>query len=176
MKIKLIIFCIIAVSMVINDAEAVDNNVHFSGALVSEPCILPDADTEISLDFGSVISKYLYEYQRTKSVEFSINLAGCNPSIKNTVGVTFNGNEQPDMPGYLSLDSSSQAKGVAIGLESPEGVFFSNNKSTPFYPLVNGDNALKFKAFIQILPDALAKHSLIEGEFTAISTFILNYQ
>lgn len=55
-------------------ALAAVDNVHCSGTLVGGPCTLQDADMDIKLDFGTVIEKYLYQYQRTQSQPFSIHL------------------------------------------------------------------------------------------------------
>lgn len=174
MKKILLLLCILASTAM--SAKAMEDNVHFSGALIAEPCIIPDTDTDIHLDFGSIINKALYQYARTPSVAFSIHLTECNTSLANTVNVTFTGTEQQALPGYLSLDSGSTAKGVVIGIESSDGVLIPLNKSSPTYQISDEENALNFNAFVQILPDAARDHSLVEGGFTAISTFVLSYQ
>ncbi|MDI6426014.1 fimbrial protein [Cronobacter dublinensis] len=157
-------------------AYAVEDNVHFSGALVSEPCTLPEADTDIQLDFGSVVEKYLYQYQRTKSQPFSIHLAECNPAILSSVSVTFQGTADMELTNMLALDASSSAKGVAIGLELADGTPLVINKASPFTALTNGSNTLTFNAFVQAQPTILANKTLAAGDFTAISSFILAYQ
>ncbi|EOW6770279.1 fimbrial protein [Cronobacter muytjensii] len=157
-------------------ALAAADNVHFSGTLVAEPCTLPDADTDISLDFGTVVTKYLYQYQRTKSQPFAIHLQECDPAIMSTVGVTFQGTVDTELTDLLALDASSTAKGVAIGIERQDGTLLPVNKASPEMPLVSGNTTLNFNAFVQIQPTVLANKSLTEGSFTAISTFILSYQ
>jgi len=159
-----------------NISSAIDNNVVFSGALVSQPCTLPDSDTDISLDLGTIVNKYLYQNQRTESIEFGIHLLGCNIAVQKMVSVTFGGIEQEEMPGYLALDPVSTAKGVAIGLESMNNTFIPINEPTQFSVLSEGNNVLSYKAFVKILPTAANEHSLIEGSFTAVSTFVLTYQ
>ncbi|ELY6246037.1 fimbrial protein [Cronobacter universalis] len=157
-------------------ANATDENVHFSGALVSEPCTLPDADTDINLNFGTIVEKYLYQYERTKSQPFTIHLEECDPSIFNTVSVTFQGTADPVLINFLALDASSTAKGVAIGLELADGRPLAINKASPFTQLSSGNNTLTFNAFLQAQPTVIASKSLIPGDFTAISTFLLTYQ
>ncbi|HAS1758130.1 TPA: type 1 fimbrial protein, partial [Enterobacter asburiae] len=117
---------------------------HFSGALVAEPCTLPDSDTDIHVDFGTVIVKYLYQYQRTKSQMFTIHLENCDPSILKTVSVTFKGTTDDELTDMLTLDTSSSAKGIAIGLELNDGVLLAVNKSSPATQLVSGKNSLTF--------------------------------
>ncbi|NCH59556.1 fimbrial protein [Cronobacter dublinensis] len=157
-------------------ASAAEDNVHFSGALVSEPCTLPDADTDIHLDFGTVIEKYLYKYQRTKSQPFAIHLKDCDPTLMNTVSVTFQGTADSELTDMLALDTSSTAKGVAVGFELEDGTPLALNKASPFGQLNTGNNILIFNAFVQAQPSVLLSHSLKRGGFTAISTFILAYQ
>lgn len=38
---------------------------YLQGALVAEPCVIPLSDEEITLDFGTIIDKYLYLNTRT---------------------------------------------------------------------------------------------------------------
>ncbi|EOW6742855.1 fimbrial protein [Cronobacter dublinensis] len=156
--------------------SAAEDNVHFSGALVSEPCMLPDTDTDIHLDFGTVIEKYLYQYQRTKSQPFSIHLTECDPAILSTVSVTFQGTADTELTDMLALDASSSAKGVAIGLELADGTPLAINKASPYTTLTSGSNTLGFSAFVQAQPRVITSKSLTAGDFTAISTFILAYQ
>ncbi|WP_105665499.1 fimbrial protein [Cronobacter dublinensis] len=156
--------------------SAAEDNVHFSGALVSEPCTLPDTDTDIHLDFGSVINKYLYQYKRTKSQPFSIHLEDCDTTIMNTVSIMFQGTGDSELTDMLALETTSTAKGVAVGLEFEDGSLLSLNKASPFRHINTGDNTLTFNAFVQAQPSALINRTLQMGTFTAIGTFILAYK
>lgn len=178
MKVMRFLPAVLASALLLNGAQAADNedNVHFSGALVAEPCTLPDSETNIELDFGSVIIKSLYQYQRTQSQPFTIHLEACDPSLMKTVSVTFNGTADDELNTLLALDPSSGAKGVAIGLELPDGSPLAINKAAPYQQLTAGNNALTFDAFVQIKPQALATKTITPGNFTAISTFVLGYQ
>lgn len=166
---------ILAAIITINPLYAADN-IHFSGALVAEPCTLPDSDTDIHVDFGTVIVKYLYQYQRTKSQMFTIHLENCDPSILKTVSVTFKGTTDDELTDMLTLDTSSSAKGIAIGLELNDGVLLAVNKSSPATQLVSGKNSLTFGAYVKAKPTMVASKSLSPGDFTANSTFLLSYQ
>lgn len=157
-------------------ASAAEDNVHFSGALVSEPCTLPDADTDIRLDFGSVIEKYLYQYQRTKPQPFSIHLQECDPAILSTVSVTFQGTADTELTELLAPDAASTAKGVAIGLELTDGTPLAINKASPYTQLSNGNNTLTFNAYVQVRPTVIANKTLAAGDFTATANFVLAYQ
>lgn len=175
MKGTYLLLCTVIGAMA-NTAIAASDNVHFSGALVTEPCTLPEPDKDIHLDFGTVIEKYLYQYQRTKSLPFQIHLTECDPAILSTVSVTFQGTADIELTNMLALDASSAGKGVAIGLELADGTPLAINKATSYSQLASGNNTLSFNAFVQAQPTAILNKSLIPGDFTSISTFILNYQ
>ena len=157
-------------------AKAQPDNVHLSGALVAEPCTLPDSDTDIHLDFGTVIESYLYEYRKTLSKPFFIHLIDCDPSLYNTLSVTFQGPPDSEDPGILALDPTSTAKGVAIGFALQDGSPLSVNKPAPYQTIAQGNNTLAFSAFVQAEPSAVLNKTLVVGDFKAIATFILSYQ
>ncbi|EOC1324719.1 type 1 fimbrial protein [Cronobacter dublinensis] len=156
--------------------HAAEDNVHFSGSLITEPCTLAEADKDIHLDFGSVIEKSLYQYQRTKSQSFSLHLIECDPTVLSTVSVTFQGTADTELTSMLAPDPSSTAKGVAIGFELADGTPLAINHPSPYSQLTNGSNTLTFQAFVQAQPIVIANKSITAGDFSAISTFILAYQ
>ncbi|WP_166490844.1 fimbrial protein [Cronobacter turicensis] len=176
MKNKLIIICTLLSLAVANSACAGEDNVHFSGALVSEPCTIPDADMDIKLDFSSIIKKSLYQYQRTMSKPFSVHLQDCDPSLMSTVSITFQGTADEELADMLQLDASSSAKGIAIGLELADGTPLALNKASPWTQLNAGNNILTFNAFVQAQPTSILNNTLMAGDFTAISSFVISYQ
>lgn len=176
MKTMMLIPVALAGTLFFTGARAEENNVHFSGALVAEPCTLPDTETDIHLDFGSVIEKSLYQYQRTKSQPFTIHLEACDPALMKTVSVTFTGTADDELTTLLALDPTSDAKGVAIGLEMPNGSPLGINKAAPWQQLTAGNNSLTFNAYVQIKPQALSMKTVTPGVFSAISNFVLSYQ
>lgn len=174
MKLMTLFPVVLAGAMLFNSVKAADNNVHFHGALVAEPCTLPD--TDIKLHFGSVIIKALYQYQRTKGYPFTIHLEDCDPSLMKTVSVTFEGTADDELTTMLALDPSSSAKGVAIGLELQNGTLLPINQASTFFQLADGNNEITFNAFVKAYPSVIANENLIAGDFTAITSFVLNYQ
>ncbi|AGE94451.1 fimbrial protein [Citrobacter farmeri] len=176
MKLMTFSFLLLTGAVLSNGVQAVDNNVHFSGALVAEPCRIPDGDSNIKLSFGSVIVKGLYQYQRTKSQPFIIYLENCDPALMKTVSVTFEGTPDDELTTMLALEPSSVAKGVAVGLELVDGTPLAINKASPYQPLSQGNNALTFNAYVQGKPSAITNEQIIPGDFNAIATFVLVYQ
>jgi type 1 fimbria pilin len=164
-------------AMLLMGSQAIaDDNVGFRGSLVAEPCVIPPGEEDIQLNFGTVIDKYLYTNQRTLGRQFSLHLADCDLSLAKMVRVRFSGNENPNLPGLLALDGGSQARGIAIGMETPEGKPMKLNQTGQKYPLARDGNQLSFKAYVQGEPEAIAKQTIVRGPFSAVATFSLEYE
>ncbi|HAT5000114.1 type 1 fimbrial protein [Serratia marcescens] len=151
------------------------NNVRLHGALVAEPCVIPPGEEEIELDFGTIIDKYLYLNTRTLGQTFEIHLAECDISLGKTVAVTLLGTESLALPGLLALNAGSQAKGIAIGLETPEGKAVPINKPGDKYSLQSGGNIIALRAYVRGEPQAIERKTIGYGVFGAVATFSLEY-
>lgn len=152
------------------------DNMLFRGALVAEACVIPPGEENLQLDFGTVIDKYLYLNQRTLGQPFAIHLTTCDLSQANTLTVTFSGNENRQLPGLLALDSSSQANGIAVGIETRQGKPLPLNLAGQKSILMAGSNLIAFKAYIQGEPEAIAQKTIERGPFSAVATFRLEYE
>ncbi|EIT7187762.1 type 1 fimbrial protein [Serratia marcescens] len=158
-----------------NSRAAWAESMRLHGALVAEPCTLAPGDENILLEFGTVLEKYLYLNQRTHSKAFRLHLTGCDVRIGSGVTLTFSGTPSGALPGYLALDGGSQAGGIAIGIETPEGKALPFNETSAVYPLTTGDNVLTLQAYVQGEPDALNNQRIRRGNFSAVATFHLAY-
>lgn len=157
----------------ISNVQALDNNLQFSGALVSEPCNLDPETSDITVDFQSVVEKYLYLNARTQSIPFVVNLTGCDISLGNKVTLTFKGTENSALPGMLAV--TGVATGIAVGMETPEGVALPFNQPTPAWNLTSGTNSFKLMAYVAAEPAAIQNQSITPGDFSATATFELAY-
>ncbi|HAT4913349.1 TPA: fimbrial protein [Serratia marcescens] len=153
-----------------------ENNVHFHGALVAEPCVVSPGDEDIRLDFGTVIDKYLYLNTRTLGQAFEIHLEECDLSLVNTVTVTFRGTESLALPGLLAIDGSSEATGIAVGLETQEARPLAINTESDKFLLREGGNVIVLKAYVQGEPKAITGKAIGHGPFSAVATFSLEYE
>ncbi|MDT8852922.1 fimbrial protein [Pantoea dispersa] len=154
-------------------AQAADN-LHFTGALVQEACTIRPGDEELQIDLGATPDKYLYLNQRTRGKPFSLHLENCDPALGNTLEITFSGNESAALPGLLTPDAGSQARGIAIGLETPQGQALPFNQPASFAVQV-GSNQLDFLSYIAGEPDAIKNKNISRGLFTASGTFTITY-
>lgn len=153
-----------------------DKNVHLYGALVAEPCVIPPGDEEITLDFGTIIDKYLYLNTRTLGQAIEIHLEECDLTLGKTVSITFTGTENSALPGLLAVDSGSKDKGIAIGLETLTAKSLPLNKASDKSQLQVGSNIIALKAYVQGEPQAIADKSIVRGPFSAVATFNLQYE
>ncbi|HIE1345158.1 TPA: fimbrial protein [Serratia marcescens] len=151
-------------------------SVLYRGSLVAEPCTLLPEDEDILLDFGTVIDKYLYLNTRTHSKPFQLHLIDCDTSLGKTVKMTFSGTESIALPGLLALDGSSEAKGVAIGLETQDGQALALNQQSRGHEISDGNNVITLQAYVRGEPEAITNKSIERGMFTAVATFNLEYE
>lgn len=151
-------------------------SVLYRGSLVAEPCTLLPEDENILLDFGTVIDKYLYLNGRTNSKPFQLHLIDCDTSLGKMVKMTFSGTESLPLPGLLALDAGSEAKGIAIGLETQDGQALPLNQQSRGQEITNGNNVITLKAYVKGEPDAITNKTIERGIFTAVATFALEYE
>ncbi|AJI83249.1 fimbrial protein [Yersinia enterocolitica] len=149
------------------------DNMRFHGALVAEPCTIRPGDDAISLNFGTVVDKYLYSNQRTLGKQFQIHLVDCDISLGTTANIIFTGNDSVNLPGLLAVDSSDM--GIAIGLETLAGKPLYLNQSSDDIALDTGNNIITLKAYVRGEPEAISQRTIKRGEFNAVATFNLQY-
>ncbi|MEB7886351.1 fimbrial protein [Serratia fonticola] len=153
-----------------------DNNLYLHGTLVAEPCVIPPGDEEITLDFGTIIDKYLYLNTRTLGQLFEIHLEECDLTLGKTVRVTFTGPESHALPGLLAIDGGSEARGIAIGFETPSTKPLPLNTKSDKSLLRDGGNIIALRAYVQGDPLAIADKTIGRGAFSAVATFNLEYE
>ncbi|WP_455817202.1 fimbrial protein [Pseudomonas cerasi] len=153
-----------------------ENNVHLYGALVAESCVIPPGEEEITLDLGTVMDYYFHSNTRTPGQPFSIHLTKCDLSLVKTLKITFLGTENAALPGLLAIDGGSEAKGIAIGLETEQGKTVPINRASDEYLLQSGDNSIALKAYVKGEPEAIKNKSIGRGAFSATATFSLAYE
>ena len=155
-----------------------DSQVDFDGTLIEDPCTLAvgTQGSEQTVDFGTVINKYLYANTRSPAQTFTIMLQDCDTSLGKTVSFIFHGTEDIAQPGLLALDPTSGAQGVAIGLASADGTPLPLNEDSGKSTLNDGDTQISFQAYVQASPTAILNNAIVVGEFSATATFEMIYE
>ncbi|OUC37009.1 exotoxin [Enterobacter sp. J49] len=157
-------------------AIAPEINIQYRGVLVAEPCAIPPGEEEFTLDVGAIIDKYLYAEKRTPGKRFQIRLTECDTSLGKTVKIMFQGVENSSLPGFLAIDGKSSARGIAVGLETPEGIQLPINTYGAKLALEPGSNVIPFNVYIQGEPQAIMSKNITLGDFSATATFALEYE
>lgn len=152
---------------------AVDNNLQFSGMLVSDPCELDPNTTDLTVEFTSIIEKDIYLNTRASAIPFTINLINCDTSLGSTVTFSFKGIESAALPGYLKVEGS--ASGIAIGMKNDQGTPLPFNSELPPISLSDGISSITVQAYVEGEPEAIQNKTIIPGDFSATATFELAY-
>lgn len=150
-------------------------DIKFNGALVAEPCVIAPGEEKIDLSFGTIADKNLYYNFRSPNKSFAIKLTGCTPNVGQSVAVTFNGIESAELPGLLAIDAASAASGIAIGMETENGFPLKINAINNKNRLVNGNNDISLRAYVQVEPSAWENKKIGYGDFSAMASFSLTY-
>lgn len=167
---------LVGVNVYVQAAAPPSVGISYTGNLVAEPCTILPGDEEIQLNFGTVVDKYLYLNTRTLGQQFEIRLADCDLALGKTVQVTFTGTENTALPGLLAINAASEATGIAIGLETSEGVPLPINKASGDYLLQAGNSRIVMKAYVRGEPKAITDKVIGRGPFSAVATFNLEYE
>lgn len=169
--------CPLGLAAMLLNTGAMAETVNFDGTLVEDACEVYPGDENIELDFGTVVDKYLYLNTRTHSQPFTIRLVNCDLVLGREVKVTFSGTENAALSGLLAIDASSQASGIAIGLETASGTALPINTGKYTQSLHSGNgNDVNLKAYVRGEPQALQTKTIGRGTFSAVSTFTLEYE
>ena len=166
----------VALSLWLPAAGAVEDNLYFSGSLVNEPCVLDPEDETYELDFERVIDKDIYINGRTLGKPITLRLKNCQLGLgKDKVNITFSGNASTEPPGLLAVQGS-EVQGLLVGLETTAGTPLPLYTTHSMGTLVEGANQIKFNAYLQGEPKALADRSIGLGAFNSSMNFTISYE
>ncbi|EHB7662592.1 TPA: fimbrial protein [Escherichia coli] len=150
-----------------------NDNLHFFGNLLMGICT-PVVQNGVmdEIDFGRLDADIFRSGNKeSPRVPVVLQLTGCEMSLT-TVTVTLSGTEATGMNGYLALDPTSQASGVAIGLETPDGApVYINDTVGANFALTPPETTLSLNAWVK----AIAGQELVVGTFTSIMTVQFEY-
>lgn len=154
-------------------ALAVDNNLHFSGNLLSRSCTLVvDGGNLSEVHFPAISRQDLMVAGESPRVPVVFKLKDCKGPASYQVQVTLTGTEDSEQPGFLALDTTSTAQGVGIGMETTDGVRVAiNNPTGAKFTLSDGSNDIHFRAWLQ----AKSGRDVTLGDFTASLTATFEY-
>ncbi|EPR9734714.1 fimbrial protein [Enterobacter bugandensis] len=168
---------ILVLFLVLNTARA---DVTFQGNLLDRPCRVDPATGTQDVVFLETSQKTFNTYPgRGYTEDFQIRLINCYAmTIGKIVQLTFLGAEEAKLPGYLAV-SGINAGNLGIGLIDTDGsrmlkLNHIHNNGTGDQ-VTGTELTLKFGAFVQSTPDAMAGRRVVAGNYSATATFELNY-
>lgn len=163
------VFCTIYTSTVFA------NDMKIFGNLVNTPCKISTNDIEV--DFGEIRLLDFYDSNfKLEKKDVTITLSDCDLSISRNFRIKFSGVENLKLPGFLALDNTDWNNGIGIGIESNNGSFLTLNKQSSLMDLLqNGQNDIKFRAYLKVTPEAIKNKTIKPGHFSAKAIFSFEY-
>lgn len=154
------------------------NDIQYSGTLIALPCTVDPIYENFGVDFGGNINaKDLIDGQRRYSKEdILFHLTDCDTSLGSTISAKFSG-VSTTANGLLNVDASSEASGIAVGLETPSGrpLPINGTQVAPVMPITPGEMTIRVRSYLQAVEGATVV-SMTPGFFTATLTYTLVYE
>lgn len=176
MPMSVVLFFCSALSSVAMAANS--SQIEYSGTLIALPCTVDPVYENFGVDFGGNInSKDLVAGQRRYSKEdILFHLTDCSTSLGNTISAKFSG-VSTTVNGLLNVDAGSQASGIAVGLETVNGVALpiNNAQVTPVILITQGEMTIQIRSYLQAVEGATVE-TIEPGFFTATLTYTLVYE
>lgn len=149
----------------------------FTGRLLQDACTIKAGDEKLEVALDVVSDKDLYVNLRGATTSFQIQLEGCDTSVAEMLKIRFAGVESAELPGYIFVGDVSGSKGYAVGIEAPSGMQLKINDENSAHEqeLIDGDNTILLRAFLQAEPFAVDTKKIIPGSYSTSVTFILEY-
>ncbi|MEM8060427.1 MULTISPECIES: fimbrial protein [Morganella] len=151
------------------------DNLRVIGELFNDPCTLLPENKDLLVDFSDVSLPDLYEGIEVRK-SFSLILSDCDITDMNRFKIKFTGTAPPDMPSYLALDPSSDAGGFSVGIRTDNISLIPLNQFSNAITIAgNGENTIRFTAFLQVDPKAKAGKTIKYGAFNATAFLTIDY-
>lgn len=161
------------------ESDASPVNAIFHGELVEDPCVVSTESETQDVEFGLREKTFFYIHSDnpvTTPIAFNLILKECDLTLGKKVKVSLIGDDDSEDPGYLRI--TGQAKGVAIGLASTQDgtvVEMPINTGITYFLHDQSDNIIPFQAYLKGNPKRIENKTIVEGDFTAIAEFQLEY-
>lgn len=133
-----------------NSSASAADNVKFHGALVVQACLIAPESQNIALSFSTINKNYFDHNPRSAEMPFDIRMVDCDLNVAKYVSITFNGDEDLELPGLLAVKmDNGDLPDFALAIElSNERIPIVINSSSPKYRLVS-DSHFRLYAYIQ---------------------------
>ncbi len=147
-------------------------SISVTGTVSASTCtVSPDSQSK-EINLGNISAR---QFQRAGDGSpeqiFILNLEKCSPTLSN-VTVTFNGDADTQNPDLLAIGSGAgAANGIAVAIYDQKRTLIPLNTASASYAL-QPDQTVALKFYARYLS---TKDTVISGNATATTTFVLNY-
>lgn len=164
-------------TMMAGSALAADQGhgkVTFRGSIIDAPCSISPDSIDQTVDLGQISNVALVSGGKSTPRTFDIVLQNCDiTNVKSGVKLTFSG-------AAASFDSNKKTLGI-VGTGAGAGVQITNGSgnvltlgtATPFQQIQNGNNTLRFSAYL--VGNGGDLKTITVGEFSSVADFTLSY-
>ncbi len=164
-----------AMSASVLAADMGHGKVNFKGSIIDAPCsISPDAIDQ-TVELGQISNMALVDGGKSSPRSFDIALENCDvTALTKGVQLTFSG-------AAASFDNTNKTLGI-VGTGSGAGVQITNGSGniitlgtpTPFQNIQDGNNTLRFSAYL--MGNGGDIKTITAGEFSSVADFTLSYE
>ncbi|MBC6504429.1 type 1 fimbrial protein [Citrobacter freundii] len=161
---------VLLISFGASAANQGQGKVNFKGFVIDAPCGISEESEDQLIKFGQVSKLLLASGGISTKKNVDIKLEKCDPSnLKKGVTLTFNGNTVGGQPTELLTSGDNTNTAIVLNGYGSDVVY---GTPTDFVRLGNGDNTLRFSAWVK---QATGK-TVGEGEFNAVTNFSMSYE
>lgn len=177
----LVVIQVVILGVMLFFATETRSDVLLQGNLLDRPCKIDPASQTQNVTFTETATPLYWSSPGKSAMKtFSVRLTNCYASsVGKVVKLTFNGSEELTLPGYLATTGTNAGR-LAIGLVDTDGITLlklgSPHNSSAGDSVAGSSLDLRFKAFVQATPDAIAQKNVVPGNYSATATFEVNYQ
>lgn len=164
-----------AMSTSVLAADMGHGKVNFKGSIIDAPCSISPDSIDQTVELGQISNIALVKGGKSSPRTFDITLENCDVAgLTKGVELTFSG-------AAASFDNTNQTLGI-VGTGAGAGIQITNGsgnvitlgKATPFQNIQNGNNTLRFSAYLMGNGGDIT--TITAGEFSSVADFTLSYQ
>ncbi|MEY1239931.1 fimbrial protein [Providencia manganoxydans] len=164
-----------AMSTSVLAADMGHGKVNFKGSIIDAPCSISPDSIDQTIELGQISNMALVDGGKSSPRSFDIALDNCDvTALKKGVQLTFSG-------AAASFDNTNKTLGI-VGTGSGAGVQITNGSGniitlgtpTPFQNIQDGNNTLRFSAYL--MGNGGDIKTITAGEFSSVADFTLSYE
>lgn len=168
---------LVSATLMASSAFAADQGhgkVTFKGSIIDAPCSISPDSIDQTVDLGQISNVALVDGGRSTPRTFDIALENCDlTSITSGVKLTFSGAAAAFDAAKKTLGIVGTGAGAGVQITNGSGNVMTLGTATPFQQIQNGNNTLRFSAYL--VGNGGDLKTITVGEFSSVADFTLSY-